>query len=199
MILQLRYNNNIHRPVAAAFIRGNNPAVWLKEIDSWNIPISDLKCYVIPSRDTTEPTGVLVVFKQTGKINYLNLLDPYACLSKKLFLPLNTELFPRLTEEELASLLIWETQVFHPSIGFIGFEEKDRLDLATLFNKTDPVNEDWSFAHPGMAERPFLQLITVIPPTASGRDYCDRLKTRSCCQSRICKAPILINWFYFVE
>jgi hypothetical protein len=165
MKLQVKYNDSIHHPVAAAFLRGNNPIEWLKEIDGWNLPVKDLHCYVVPDGQTPAVAGLFVIFDKVDRIKQLPFLDSYSCLANKLYIPVNTELYPQISQEELTSLLIWDKQVLFPSIGFIGFEKKDRLDLASIFNYNQPVDADWSFAHPGNPDRPTLQLITITPAT----------------------------------
>ena len=167
MTLQLRYNSHIHLPVAAAFIRGADAAAWLREISSWQLAPADFTCYVMPvSSQSIQAAGLFAVFKKNVKINRLNLLEPFACVAGRLFIPVNAQLSPAAGETELQQLLLWHVQVLHPALGFVGFEEKDQLKLPDLFLYGEPLATDWSFAHPGLPERPGFQYIQVEAPSA---------------------------------
>lgn len=166
MELHLRYSDSIHHNTHAAFIRGADVLLWLKEIDRWAIPADQLECYIIPvSRQSPETAGLFVIFKEGVPVSHLDLLDAYTCIERKLFIPVNTILLPQVTPGELQSLLLWERQVLHPGIGFIGFEKEDRIYPSQLFSCEEGIDRDWSFAHPGIKNTPALKAIQVEQPT----------------------------------
>lgn len=140
---------------------------WLKEIDSWGLPPAELECYILPeSIESPAPAGLFVIFKNAGKIKGLAIAEPYTCIGKKLYIPADAELLPQVSAEELQTLLIWERQLLHPSIGLVGFEQQDQVNLSRLFHYEEAVNADWSFAHPGLPERPGFNQIQVASPSA---------------------------------
>lgn len=166
MQLHLQYKGVDNMQVAGAFIRGADPLAWLNEISSWNIPVDELTCYIIPeSLQSPKPEGLLAIFKNPGQVKPA-LLDPYYCLAGKLYIPLNTVLLPEMTDEELRALLHWDCQVIHPAAGFAGFEKKDQFNLTDLFAFNKEQEADWSFAHPGVPASPAFHAIRVTPPNA---------------------------------
>jgi hypothetical protein len=168
MKLQLRYKENTHAAVFAACLNSTDPVSWLKEIDTWGIDKDDLECYVLPSSiRSIEPSGLFVVFKHPDRSKQLQLMDPYTCIDHKLFIPCSTEITPSMHRTELKNILLWDKQVFHPFIGLIGFEPKDKLDLSSLIFYQEPVNKDWSFANAGLPSKPSFNEIRIIQPSAS--------------------------------
>ena len=166
MELGIKYSNRIQPPANAAFIRGADAKGWLTEIDSWDILFEELECYVMPtSLKDPETSGLFVIFKDAKRAKDIQLLEPYTCIENKLYIPVDTELVPQVTALELKELLLWEKQVLHPSIGFIGFEEKDRFDLSKFFEYNIIPATDWSFANPGAFTRPGFNQILVMQKT----------------------------------
>ncbi|HLP37079.1 hypothetical protein [Lacibacter sp.] len=162
MILELHYIESLHQPVAAAFLRGNDVKQWMLEIGRWNVPVSELDCYILPqSIHVTDVGGLFVVFKNPALCKKLDLLEPYYCIDQYVFIPANTRLYPEIRNEELRSVLLWELQVFHPTIGLTGFEKKDKVNLADLFSYEQNLQTDWSFAHPGIPDRILFNQILV--------------------------------------
>lgn len=166
MKLGLRYNSNTHLPVTATCLRGADPLKWLQEINHWEMPLDEMDFFILPqSVQSVEASGLFIIFKDHTKAEKINLLEPYINAGQKLFIPASTEVTPQVSLSELDSLLLWDLQVFHPSIGIIGFEKMDNIDLADLFFYNQPSERDWSFAHPGIPDRPILNAIDVIQPT----------------------------------
>jgi len=161
IVLQLTYDPQCSQTTGAAYIRGNAPSLWLKEIDSWQIPLEGLKCLVIPaSTGSVTPAGLLVIFDK--KIPESSLIThAYATVGNKLFIPVHASLHPLLSEEEMETLLIWRWQVFHPGIGFVGFNSEDELQPADLVTFMEPDTTKWDLAHPGMPAMARLNEISL--------------------------------------
>lgn len=176
MELQLQYNSNWSSPAFAALLPGGNITEWLKQVSNWNLDPADISCYVLPqSVASLKPAALFVVFHNPAQIKNIELLCPYTRIGKRLYIPCNATLFPKVTEDELNKLLLWPIQVFHPSIGLVGFEESSRLDMASLFHYPELKNTSWNFADPGFADRPLLQQIMVMPVAAE--TIMDEIKT----------------------
>lgn len=166
MKLILQYKNVPKQEIAAAFIRGSEVVAWLKTINTFHISLQELSCYIVPaSVQTDESAGLFVIFSGKSKIDPAVILEPYTAIGEKLFLPFNTALYPAVTTAELNALLLWQCQFFHPVIGLVGFEEKDRLDFVNLLQNEVEQKTDWSFAHPGLPQRPALTQILVQQPS----------------------------------
>jgi tetratricopeptide (TPR) repeat protein len=167
MKLQIRYKENVHSAVNGACIRGSDPMLWLKEIDSWDIPAGDMEYYLLPSSiQSIKASGIFILFKNPVKIKQVKFRDPYTCIENSLFIPCNAEIIPEMSRIELKNMLLWDRQVFHPVIGLVGYEPKDAVNLADLFFYDPPLETDWSFAHPGMLSKPTFSEIIIVPPTA---------------------------------
>jgi hypothetical protein len=165
MKLQLRYEPVSKQEIAAAFIRGSDLKSWLNVINAFRVTPREIECYVMPaSVQTVEPAGLFVIFSGNEKADEVLLLEAYTKLGEKLFIPFNTTLYPAVTNTELDKLLVWEYQVFHPSIGLVGFDKKERLNFEELIACGVSENADWSFAHPGLPVRPALTQILVQQP-----------------------------------
>jgi tetratricopeptide (TPR) repeat protein len=168
MLLKLHHSEVPQRAACAAFIRGGSPAEWLKEIDRWGIAPGQLECYVMPeSIRSVEPAGLFVISKAGQKHTVSDYLEPYGVMAGKLFLPVNSILVPEISAEQLADIMLWECQVFHPSIGLVGFEKADRIDLAELLDTREPCNTDWRLAHPGLPKKSRLKEIHVQMPSVT--------------------------------
>ncbi len=150
MELILKYNEHATQALSGAFIRGNTPDIWLREMNAWQIPLEQLVCFIISQNNNpVDAAGLFVIFKKEQLPALLQVRHPYTVVGDKLFIPVDGELSPAVSEQELQSLLMWDYQVFHPSIGFIGFERSDRIALADLLQYTSPNAIDWGCAHAG--------------------------------------------------
>lgn len=166
MKISLHHTYTILHPTVAAFIRGDSPLAWMKEISRWNIDIQKLSCYILPqSIQSPLPAGLFVKFKDTSAIPSQVLLDPYGVIAGKLFLPVHSSIYPACTPAELEKILMWEVQVFHPTIGLVGFEKKDAVSPEAFFDFILPSGMPWNYAHKGVSRWPSLQQIEVLPPT----------------------------------
>lgn len=160
MLLQLKYKELNGGPVNAAFLRGSDPAEWLRGIDGWQIDMQTLHCYVMPqSIRSNDAAGLFVVFNGQNVPALQLLQHPYIRVSGELYIPFNARLYPELDSGELKKLLIWDLQVFHPANGLVGFEKKDEVNLASLLVLTGPKPSDWGHAHPGLPAHAPLMMI----------------------------------------
>jgi hypothetical protein len=167
MKLGLRYDPTIHQPIKAVFLRGKNVKEWLLQIDSWNINLADIECFVMPSSiQNIEAAGLFVLFKQADAAKHLLLLDAYTCIDDKLFIPVGSMLNMQVSKEETNSLFPWYVQVFHPTIGLVGFEKENKLDLEDLLYYPNAIDKDWTFANAGLLPAPAFSRIEVVQPTA---------------------------------
>lgn len=162
MQLTLKPTENQQGVLSGAFIRGAFPADWLREIASWETDATGMTCYVISeSMQSIRPHGLFVVFRH-GKIpDAARVRSPYKQVAGKLFLPFGSELFPQAESDELRTLLFWDAYVFHPSIGLLGFEKSDAIDLKYLLHLPEPGTTGWNFAHPGFPQPPRLSQIEL--------------------------------------
>lgn len=175
MELTLKYNEHATHSLNAAFIRGNNPAIWLQEINTWQIPVTQLVCYIISQNNNpAEAAGLFVIFNKEQTPGHLLVKQPYTVMGGKLYIPVDAELSPAISEKELQSLLMWHCQVMHPALGFIGFEKKDQVELAALLQYTTPKDINWEYAHAGHS--PWIPLHHINVQRLSAEEIFDDVK-----------------------
>jgi tetratricopeptide (TPR) repeat protein len=175
MELTVKYNEHADHSLNAAFIRGNNPAIWLQEMSAWQIPLRQLVCYIISQNNNpVEAAGLFVIFNKEQTPAVLQVKQPYTVTGGRLYIPIDAELTPAISEKELQSLLIWDCQVFHPALGFIGFERKDRVALADLLQYTAPNDTNWEYAQAGNS--PWIPLHQINVQRLTIEDVFDSVK-----------------------
>jgi tetratricopeptide (TPR) repeat protein len=175
MELTIKYNEHVTHSLNAAFIRGNNPAAWLQEMNEWQIPLTQLVCYIISQNNNpVEPAGLFVIFNKEQTPAILQVKQPYTVMGGRLYIPIDAELTPAINEKELQSLLIWDCQVLHPALGFIGFERKDRVALSDLLQYTAPKDTNWEYAQEGHA--PWIPLHQINVQQLTIEDVFDSVK-----------------------
>ena len=75
MHLTLRSHETAQRPARAAFLRGSDPAAWLRELSRWNLPAQQLTSYLVPeSIRSVQVAGLFVI--ATGPVP-ADVLEPY--------------------------------------------------------------------------------------------------------------------------
>ncbi len=179
MRLQLNIQDSIqHRP-AGTFLRGNDPKRWLQEISRWQIPAVQLVAYLVPeSIYSNQVAGLFVVF--SSSIDHpqdLSLLDAYGVLAGKLYVPIEAKLFPEVGDAELAAALLYDCNLFHPSIGLVGFNKSDRLDWMELLQIPPKKPGYWSLAiSPIVRARPRLKQIDLDQPPGGASSTLDTLR-----------------------
>ena len=173
--LKLQYQEHSQHTTSAVFIRGEQAFNWLRTINEWDIDLEKFHGYVIPqSIRSTEPAGLFVILKTGSFSTGVVLQNPYTQITNKLFIPVNASLFPEMDTKELQSLLLYDCQVFHPSIGLIGFQKSDRLDWKKLFRLSSEKENDWTFAKDGYPKPASLQSIGIITPKMA--DFFESMK-----------------------
>jgi hypothetical protein len=171
MQLTLRYHEQAQRPACAAFLRGTDPAAWLRELGRWQLAASQLSCYLVPESIRSVRVAGLFVVVAEGASLPSDVLEPYGLASPaagpRLYVPVQAGLWPATTPTELQAALLWQRQLLHPSIGMVGFDTTDELDLQTLLACAPPRPTDWGRAQPGHPPKPRLQQLRVLRPSAA--------------------------------
>jgi tetratricopeptide (TPR) repeat protein len=167
MELQLSYDPQTRHKTSAAFLRGNSPEQWFREMSDWQIPLKGLTCLLLPEhKSSITPGGLLVIFKDQvpapGTISH-----PYSVINGNLFIPVDAVLVPALSSAEMRALLIWHMQVYHPAIGFVGFDAEDELSLSSFIAAGQSLVRSWNHAHPGMPPLAYLQSVAVEMPSST--------------------------------
>lgn len=148
-----------------AFIHSNDPRVWLTELSRWGSVAANWACYAMP--ESVRSVAVSGLFVVTEKPE-LSAISPHLLwfkrVGERLFIPTNAQLTPSVSDAELAKMLIFDVQFFHPTIGWVGFNGSDKLDLAQLLEKPIENATKWHYAKQGLSPRPPLTQIRIQPP-----------------------------------
>ena len=108
MTIQLTFCTATQRKAEAWFIPGDKPRQWLEEIALWGSHTEELRLYPV-SDDSRKLAGVdavrgvLVTGRETPA--YRKTAVPWACVSSRLFVPVDATFDPPVTDEELAQEL----------------------------------------------------------------------------------------------
>lgn len=163
--LQLRFTPRPQRPACARFIASPDPAGWLEELTTWDVPLAAVRLYPIPrSRSDNTCAGVLVSWETDDTIHSdQDFLPPlrsqaYGRIAERLFLPVEAELSVALRDADWPLLLGQGTTeyVWHPQMGLVAFEPHDVLSVADLISPHVPGGmdreppADWGGALPGI-------------------------------------------------
>jgi tetratricopeptide (TPR) repeat protein len=117
---------------------------------------------------------MMVVFHPKHIPPAATIAHPYRLVGKKLLIPLHASLTPAITASELADIQLWEWQVMHPSLGFVGFSAQELLSLIDLLEMPGATDNAWDQSHPGMPAMAPLRMIGVRRREAT--PYLDTLK-----------------------
>ncbi len=161
--LTLRLAPQPLRSATAWFLPGGDPGQWL-ELLARDFAESDVAIYVVPaSRGDRRPAGIVVIPPAAKTPAQVHPAPPWLPFGRlySLYLPVDAQLWPPVTEEELAARLRFPINFFHPAVGLIGFAPEDRVGIAQLL--VTPVRRamDWTLARPG--NPPPAKLTSIMP------------------------------------
>lgn len=163
------------REAVAWFVFGRSSVEWLSALADWNVPLESVLFRIVPrSAGDRTPIGVLVTFECRASANGSATTGgpigiPYGCLARRLFLPVDADIWPQVTESDLSALLVDDSDyVFHASIGLIRYEAADRMRAVDLIEAAVPVRSQWAEAVPGIAIT--TRLFSIEPTVRQSAD-----------------------------
>ncbi|MGE8554016.1 MAG: APC family permease [Chryseobacterium jejuense] len=129
------FPKNIY-PKIGILIKGSSPVVWLQEMETLGINLTQIKCYAVPANSPNVLYGCFLVFndhapQEVGKNAYFQWVD------NKLFIPENTTFYPKINPED------WNTidsdfLIMHPEFGLVKLSEQiDWIELIQEPGKID--------------------------------------------------------------
>jgi len=144
-------------------IPGNEPAAWLNTVTRWGLGTETLRFLVIRRDDAARSIeGTLVIGR--GIPTHRNEIEElatqhaadvsvlpicYRCIADRLYLPVDAELAPHVTEMELRSLLPSSSThllVWHPSAGLIEFQTDQIPSVVDLLTTPQITQTRWDGA-----------------------------------------------------
>lgn len=160
------------RPALAAphadvwFVPGAHAAQWLDELVGFGVDLTTAWLLPVPtSRGDRTPIGAVVVLS-AGSVPHQHVrAEPWRRCGERVFVPAAAELWPPVTDVELASLVGDRWLAWHPSAGLVAFADGERVPAAALL-RIERANEPWQQARPGTAVVARLRSVaSAVPPT----------------------------------
>ena len=140
----------------AWLIPGANASEWLEEICGWNVNQQELRIWPFPTNQTSlRPCGLIVRVAPGVNPNGVNVAAQclgLQVIADRLLLPVDAELFPKISAAEAAVLFPAGYQyAWLPATGLVKIADDDLLGVADLLCWDPPVTpRSWQFAHPGI-------------------------------------------------
>lgn len=157
------------RDVRAWFLPGGRPANWLKILSEAEPSLSLWRLYVVPlSMRDRRPGGVLAVLdRRPPELSVPGSVIAYRCRVDSIFLPLQSEIFPSVSDDELARECLYDVTIFHPAAGLVGYDSSEALSVTDLLSPPQKRVRDWTRAQPGPRMRPPFQSAktSLLPPS----------------------------------
>lgn len=160
------------RPALAApsgdvwFVPGAQAAQWLDELVGFGVDLTTAWLLPVPtSRTDRTPIGAVVVLP-AGTVPHQHVrAEPWRRCGERVFVPAAAELWPPVTDAELAELVGDRWLAWHPSAGLVAFAADERVPAAALL-RIERANESWQQARPGTAVVARLRSVaSAVPPT----------------------------------
>ena len=168
--LQLRHNPASARETVAWFLPGAEPAVWLAEICRWAVPHEILQVFPVPGEGRIAGLLVLLPAGIASPVDARGL--PLGVFASRLFLPIDAELSPPITDAEARTLCPAPVTLFHPGIGAIAFANEDCRRIWDLLERP-AVNTgaNWNGAVAGSALPSRLAGVTLLALPQGGEIF----------------------------
>lgn len=151
--LRMRSATRPLREACAWLLPGSDPAFWCDVVLRYGIDVDDVRLLLIPktAHDRT-PQSALILWQHHERMPDTHLWPHYGKMAGCLYLPVEGQLEPQVSDADLSPLLIQHARsyVLHPTAGLIVYEEEDHLQVDQLFVRRPPPSVDWSFARTGI-------------------------------------------------
>ena len=165
--IQLRQNAEAKTEATAWFIPGDSTARWLEELARCGLAETATRLSLVPrSSEDRRPAGLLAVPAEGSKPGSTPAGLAYKLLGGRLFVPIDAQLHPPVTDAELKNLCPWKAALFHPAFGLSAFEEESALHVWDLLEPAVERAANWNCAVAGPMASPELQATVLAqPPT----------------------------------
>jgi tetratricopeptide (TPR) repeat protein len=165
----LEFTLDLHSGVETAqaacawYIGSRDCQDWLREIAGWKVRHSRVSLVPIPSSRTDGTVaGALILVEESGVVPSARCV-PYCRIAHNVYVPINADLRPVISERELESLLEHEyVYAWHPGVGLVAAESSDVLRVCDLVAPLRRGNRSWSRAVPGVAINERLMMLMPI-------------------------------------
>jgi hypothetical protein len=124
-------------PKKGLLIRGSSPVIWLQEMETLGIDLSEVNSFAVPADTPNVLYGCFIIFndnipQEIGRNAYFQKVDD------RLFIPENTTFYPRIIPEDWAQLDC-RFLIMHPEFGLVKLSEE--IDWFSLIQQPGTINE----------------------------------------------------------
>jgi tetratricopeptide (TPR) repeat protein len=163
------------REVAAWFIAGADAPSLLEELSGWAVPHEALALFIVPRAAGERAPGGLLVLLPSGCVPPRTARGlPLGVIDGRLFLPVDAELWPPVTQAEVRSLCRAAVTLFHPGMGAVEFETADRRLVWDLLERPAlRAAADWNGAVAGAVLSARLAGVTLLTMPQGGDVFGD--------------------------
>ncbi|BAP29968.1 uncharacterized protein CHSO_0931 [Chryseobacterium sp. StRB126] len=124
-------------PKKGLLIKGASPVVWLQEMETLGISLTQVKSYAVPANSPNVLYGCFLVFndhapQEIGKNAY------FQCVDNKLFIPENTTFYPKINSEDW-DMIDSDFLIMHPEFGLVKLS--DQIDWIELIQEPGKIEE----------------------------------------------------------
>lgn len=141
------------REARAWLLPGSDPESWCDVLVRQGVDVDEVCFLLIPkSAQDRTPHSALVVWNHPDHMPTTNVWPAYGQVAGRLYLPVDGQLEPMVSDAELSSLLPagQRSYVLHPSVGLVAFEDNEHLQIYQLFERRTPEAKDWNRAQAGI-------------------------------------------------
>ncbi len=141
------------RDARAWLLPGSDPEFWCDVLLRQGVDVDEVCLLLIPkSAQDRTPHCALVLWNHPDRMPATNVWPAYGQIAGRLYLPVDGQLEPMVSDAELSSLLPpgQRSYVLHPSVGLVAFEENEHLQIHQLFERRLPQVNDWTRAQVGI-------------------------------------------------
>jgi tetratricopeptide (TPR) repeat protein len=148
LLLQIRHDRTRLRAPTAWFIVGRTAECWLDELAHWNTPLEAARIFVIPRASHDRgPIGLFVIGAAPTAGCGTPAAIPYGLVAGRVYLPIDAQLDPAVSDEELTELFDVD-HFWHPQAGLFRLAHAGHVrDLVAV---PPTAQDEWHGAVPGV-------------------------------------------------
>ena len=169
LTLELRYATasiGSHAELPRAYRIAGGAAEWLEEISRWDCRHEAVKVLPLPTSATDRTPNAALLAAPTPIVATPRSVA-YQCLANRLYIPLDGQLWPPVTEGELSELLQRRVYVWDPTWGLAAFEPEPWLSPSQLITHPGFQPTGWRPAPDTVVLAPrIFSMAAMLPPDA---------------------------------
>lgn len=166
IVPKIRFTASPQRPACAWLLPGTEASQWFEELQTWQAPLDDASCYLLPRpANFQECLGLLVTFSSQNLSIRTRRALAFGCLSPRVFVPLDALCEPPLSDDDWRCLLppTQDQYLWHPAAGWIALNPNLAFSIGALLRAPQRIERDWTAAQPGVAVNE--RLLSIQPLT----------------------------------